>query len=70
MDDAADECGCDFVVLEEVDGRRVEFHHHWPDDGAPHAETSDCGCGPRLHQISDVLFVYEHLDQDEPVGAC
>lgn len=57
-------CGCDFVVFEEIDGRRVEIHHVWPDDGAPHSETSECGCGPQRREVSDTLVVYDHVDQD------
>jgi hypothetical protein len=66
-DDCVGGCGCDFVVYEDIDGRRVEIHHVWPDDGAPHSETSECGCGPQRRVVSDVLVVYDHLDQD-PAG--
>jgi hypothetical protein len=59
-----DECGCDFVVYDDIDGRRVECHHVWPDDGAPHSATGDCGCGPQRRVVSDVLVVYDHVDQD------
>ncbi len=60
-----DDCGCDFIEHVDVDGRQVEQHHHWPDDGAPHAETADCGCGPSLQQVTETLWVYHHVDQDE-----
>jgi hypothetical protein len=64
-DTTGDDCGCDFIVHAEVDGRQVEQHHHWPDDGAPHSETSECGCGPQLRQLTATLWVYDHVDQDE-----
>lgn len=63
-DDCCEGCGCDFVGYEEIDGRLVEVHHVWPDDGAPHSETSECGCGPQRRVVSDVLVVYDHVDQD------
>jgi hypothetical protein len=56
---------CDVVAVETVDGRRVEAHHSWPDDGAPHAGSSECGCGPARREVSESLVVYEHIDQDE-----
>lgn len=63
-DEPEGECGCDFVVYDVIDGRRVEIHHVWPDDGAGHSETSECGCGPQRREVSDVLVVYDHVDQD------
>jgi hypothetical protein len=47
-----------------VDGQQE--HHQVPDDGAPHAPTSECGCGPHRVQ-SGGHAVYEH-NQDG--GAC
>lgn len=57
--------GCGHLVSEvEVDGRVVRLHHVIPDDSAPHAPTSECGCGPVLHQADPGTWVYEHVDQD------
>lgn len=61
--DVDDDCGCAVTTM-RVDGRDVQVHHFLPDDFAPHAPTSECGCGPQLRQVSDVLWVYEHVDQD------
>lgn len=55
--DAAD-CGHTLVL---VDGEWQ--HHEIPDDGAPHAATSECGCGPQRHSIGGHV-VYAHVDQD------
>ncbi len=55
------ECG---HVLVDVDG---ETHHHdIPDDGAPHAPTSECGCGPQ-RETAGGHVVYGHVDQDADV---
>jgi hypothetical protein len=61
-----DECGCDFVHHTVIDGRPVQIHHVIPDDGAPHSDTSECGCGPDVRRVSDDLMVFDHVDQDAP----
>lgn len=64
--DEDDDCGCYVLPPIEVDGRQVEVHHWIPDDTAEHAPTSECGCGPLLHdQVTDQgRLLYEHVDQD------
>jgi hypothetical protein len=64
--DEDDDCGCYVLPPVEVDGRPVEVHHWIPDDTAEHAPTSECGCGPILHdQVTDQgRLLYEHIDQD------
>jgi hypothetical protein len=52
------ECG---HTLALVDGELQ--HHDIPDDGAPHAATSECGCGPARYDVRGHI-VYEHVDQD------
>jgi hypothetical protein len=47
-----------------IDGVAVEVHHWLPDDFAPHAPESDCGCGPILHDQLPKRLLYEHIDQD------
>jgi hypothetical protein len=59
VDDVETDCG---HVIVELDGE--EQHHDIPDDGAPHAPTSECGCGPQRHLVGGHV-VYEHVDQDE-----
>lgn len=51
---------CDHVIV-TVAGEPE--HHAIPDDGAPHAPTSECGCGPQRY-IAGGHIVYEHVDQD------
>lgn len=53
-----EECGHEVV---EVDG--MQEHHDIPDDGAPHAPSGDCGCGPAMRMAGEHR-VYEHVDQD------
>lgn len=36
--------------------------HLIPDDGAPHAPTSECGCGPD-RVLRGGRYVYVHTDQ-------
>lgn len=36
--------------------------HEIPDDGAPHAPTSECGCGP-AREYRGGRPVYVHVDQ-------
>jgi hypothetical protein len=56
--EADDECGHAVVaVAGEIQ------HHDIPDDGAPHAPTSECGCAPQRHLVNGHT-VYEHVDQD------
>lgn len=67
-----EDCGCAVIPI-EVDGRQVMTHHFLPDDESPHAPTTECGCGPELHEVSDVLWVFEHIDQEKgycPTGCC
>jgi hypothetical protein len=59
-----DEDGC-VVVTELVDGVEVRVHHQIPDDGAPHAPTSECGCAPQVFHTDDGTRVYLHVDQDD-----
>lgn len=54
-----EECGHE-VVTENGE----EQHHEIPDDGAPHAPTSECGCCPQRHLV-DGHVVYEHFDQEQ-----
>ena len=59
--DAADaECG--HVIVTDPDSGEVQ-HHDIPDDTAPHAPTSECGCSPQRHTV-DGHVVYVHHDQD------
>lgn len=37
-------------------------HHEIPDDGHPHAPTTECGCGPQREQQNGHV-VYVHADQ-------
>jgi hypothetical protein len=53
-----DECG---HVIVTIDGEPQ--HHEIPDDDAPHAPTSECGCGPQRYTVGGHV-VYEHVDQD------
>ncbi len=53
-----DECG---HLVTVVSGEHQ--HHDIPDDGAPHAATSECGCGPQRYVV-DGHIVFEHVDQD------
>lgn len=46
-----------------VDVAGESQHHEIPDDGAPHAPTGECGCGPQRH-LAGGHIVYEHVDQD------
>lgn len=53
------EADCGHTVV-DVDGDQQ--HHEIPDDGAPHAPTTECGCGPqRVTSGPHVVFV--HADQ-------
>lgn len=40
--------------------------HLIPDDGIPHAKTSECGCGPQLVTYGGTT-TYRHCTPDEPV---
>jgi hypothetical protein len=58
-DDPADtECGRTVVQA----GGETQ-HHDIPDDGAPHAPTTECGCSPQRVMVGGHV-VYEHADQD------
>lgn len=53
------EADCGHIVV-DVDGDQQ--HHEIPDDGAPHAPSTECGCGPqRVTSGEHVVFV--HVDQ-------
>jgi hypothetical protein len=62
-DAVEDEDGC-VVVTDLVDGVEVKVHHQIPDDCAPHAPTSECGCAPEVFHTEDGTRVYLHVDQD------
>lgn len=66
--DCGTNCGCDFVHHTVIDGVPVQIHHVLPDDGAPHSDTSECGCGPSVHRPEPGLMVYDHVDQDPTPG--
>lgn len=51
-------CGCTVVA---VDGD--DQHHTIPDDGTPHAPTSECGCDPQRRTVAGHV-VYEHVDYE------
>lgn len=54
---------CEHVIV-DVDGEQQ--HHDIPDDGGPHAPTSECGCGPqREQQGGHVVYVHADLGFDE-----
>lgn len=55
-EDGAADCG---HVIIDVAGERQ--HHQIPDDGAPHAPTTECGCGPQRVTAGDHV-VYVHPD--------
>jgi hypothetical protein len=38
--------------------RVAVFKHLIPDDGAPHAETSECGCGPSVVVEQQITYVH------------
>lgn len=59
---ADDECGHEISWL-RLDGRPIQAHHEIPDDGAPHAASAECGCGPALLRPAG-LYVFAHVDQD------
>lgn len=64
--DEDDDCGCYVLPGVEIDGVWVDVHHWIPDDTAEHAPTSECGCGPIVHdQVAEKgRLLYEHIDQD------
>lgn len=54
------EAACGHVVVETDAG---EWQHHAiPGDDAPHAPTSECGCGPQRTEVAGHV-VYVHADQ-------
>lgn len=58
--DSGPEAVCGHVVIQV----RGEWQHHAiPDDGAPHAATSKCECGPQRDTSERGHIVYEHTDQ-------
>lgn len=45
--------------------------HLIPDDGAPHAPTGECGCGPHLERVpyaGQIREAYVHPDQRADAG--
>jgi hypothetical protein len=63
-----DEDGC-IVIVKDVDGKPVEFHHWIPDDSAPHVPDTACGCGPQPEPNPDNVILFWHLDQDDEAQA-
>jgi hypothetical protein len=63
--DAGREADCGHLVI-DVDGEQQ--HHAIPDDDAPHAPTSECGCRPR-REDQDGHVVYVHADPDGDADA-
>jgi hypothetical protein len=59
------EAECGHVVVETTDGEWQ--HHEIPDDGAPHAPTSECGCGPQRDETTGHV-VYVHADTEADQG--
>lgn len=59
------EASCGHVVV-DVDGEWQ--HHDIPDDGAPHAATTECGCQPQ-RDTSSGHVVLLHQDQGADVDA-
>ncbi len=60
LDEQGPEADCGHIVI-DVDGEQQ--HHEIPDDGAPHAPTTECGCGPQ-RETRDGHAVIVHADQD------
>jgi hypothetical protein len=60
------EASCGHVIV-DVDGEQQ--HHDIPDDGEPHAPTTECGCGPQRNTSEQGHVVYEHVDQGADVEA-
>ena len=54
------EATCGHVII-EASGEQQ--HHQIPDDGAPHAPTTECGCSPQRVTTGDHV-VYQHADPD------
>lgn len=61
--DAGTEATCGHVVI-EVAGEWQ--HHDIPDDGQPHAATTECGCQPQ-RDTSSGHVVIQHVDQGADV---
>jgi hypothetical protein len=58
------EAECGHVVVETEAGEWQ--HHEIPDDGAPHAPTSECGCGPqRDESTGHVVYVHADTEADQ-----
>lgn len=58
------DCGCDSVQTLGGNGHQIEVHHVMPDDGAPHTDSLECGCGPQIHLKAPDMLVVDHVDQD------
>lgn len=56
--DTGREADCGHLVI-DVGGEQQ--HHAIPDDDAPHAPTTECGCGPQRVTAGDHV-VYQHAD--------
>jgi hypothetical protein len=63
-EECENECGCDFIEIIFDQGERFELHHVIPDDGAPHAATTECGCHPDIERVDYEFIVVDHKDQD------
>lgn len=59
-DDEPAEADCGHIV---VDAGGEQQHHEIPDDSAPHAPTTECGCGPQ-RETRGGHAVIVHVDQD------
>lgn len=64
-DDEESESDCGHTIV-DVDGEPQ--HHQIPDDGIPHAPTSECGCGPQRITAGGHI-VYMHADPDGDADA-
>lgn len=65
-DETAGETECGHTVVTDDSGEQQ--HHEIPDDGAPHAPTSECGCGPQRVTTGGHV-VYVHADPDGDADA-
>lgn len=63
-DDAGRDAFCGHVLIDV--GTEIQ-HHEIPDDGAPHAPTTECGCRPQREDAAGHV-VYVHPDQNTLAG--
>jgi hypothetical protein len=59
------EAACGHVVVETETGEWQ--HHDIPDDGSPHAATTECGCSPQRDTSSGHAVIL-HVDQGDDVN--